>query len=255
MNLKGKTILITGWASWIWLEASKQFLENWAKVIITGRNQKKLDEAKKIYPNLIIIKSDVSIANDVEMLFKQVKELWWIDILYNNAWVLGESLNLGKYNEKNYETAEYEININYLWVIRLTNIFIEMLKSRIESAIINTTSVLSYVPSIIEPTYSSSKAALRFYTDSLRKHLQIINSSVKVFELAPPLVATDMASSFEWMKAMSPEKLIKDLISWIKNDKLVIHSGDTKIVNFINKISPKLAFNLVNSKNFIKNLK
>jgi uncharacterized oxidoreductase len=72
-----------------------------------------------------------------------------------------------------------------------------MLKSRIESAIINTTSVLSYVPSIIEPTYSSSKAALRFYTDSLRKHLQIINSSVKVFELAPPLVATDMASSFE----------------------------------------------------------
>ena len=50
MEVKGKTILITGGTAGIGLEATKQFLANGAKVIITGRNQNKLDEVKKIYP-------------------------------------------------------------------------------------------------------------------------------------------------------------------------------------------------------------
>ena len=49
MNLKGKTILITGGSAGIGLEAAKQFLEIGAKVIITGRNQDKLDAAKNLY--------------------------------------------------------------------------------------------------------------------------------------------------------------------------------------------------------------
>jgi len=47
MNLKGKTILITGGGSGIGLEAAKQFMQIGAKVIITGRNQAKLDAVKK----------------------------------------------------------------------------------------------------------------------------------------------------------------------------------------------------------------
>lgn len=47
MDLKNKTILITGGGAGIGLEAAKQFLENDANVIITGRNQEKLDAAKK----------------------------------------------------------------------------------------------------------------------------------------------------------------------------------------------------------------
>lgn len=194
MNIKGKTILITGGGSGIGLEAAKQFLQIGAKVIITGRNQKKLEEAEKAYPLLTTIKSDVSKAEEVQDLYEQIKRLGGIDILYNNAGVGVPPLNWGIASDKHIEGAVYEMEVNHFGVVRLNNLFIDMLKTRKEAAIINTTSILSIVPSILEATYSASKTALAFYTKSLRKHLQIIESNVKVFELLPPLVDTDMVT-------------------------------------------------------------
>jgi uncharacterized oxidoreductase len=247
MQLKGKTVLITGGASGIGLEAAKQFLANGASVTITGRNQAKLDEARKLYPAITAIRSDVSDAVDAQKLFKQVKQLGGIDILYNNAGVLTDPVNLGVANDRHFEDAAYEMNVNYLGVIRLNNLFIDMLKSRKDSAIINTTSLLSYVPSLLEATYAASKVALQFYTKALRKHLQIINSDLKIFELLPPVVATDMVASRN-DKKMTAENLVKALIAGLKNDQLTIRVGDTKALYFLNRISPDTAFGLVNPK-------
>ncbi|MEO6520842.1 MAG: SDR family NAD(P)-dependent oxidoreductase [Mucilaginibacter sp.] len=254
MELKGKTILITGGAAGIGLEATKQFLANGAKVIITGRNQAKLDAVKKSYPAITAIQSDVADANDAQLLFDKIKELGGIDILYNNAGVMSGPANLGVANDKHFEAAENEININYLGVIRLTNFFIEMLKSKKEAAIINTSSVLSYVPFNLAPTYSASKAAICFYTVSLRDHLQILNSRVKVFELLPPVVATSMTEGLE-AKGIPPEKLINELIAGIKKNKFTIRVGDTKLVYLINRIAPKMAYGLINTAKNAKLLK
>jgi uncharacterized oxidoreductase len=245
MIIKGKTVLITGGASGIGLEAARQFLANGAKVIITGRNQEKLDAAQKANPALIIINSDVADADDDASLFSQIKNLGGIDILYNNAGVGIAPLNMGVTNDKHWEGAAYEMNVNYLGVIRLNNLFMDMLKSRKEAAIINTTSLLSYVPSLIEATYSASKTALAFYTKSLREHLHILNSNVKVFELLPPLVATDMTASRS-DKKMTTKELVKGLISGLKKDQYIIRVGVTKLLYILNRFFPKLAFSLVN---------
>jgi uncharacterized oxidoreductase len=246
MVIKGKTVLITGGAAGIGLEAAKQFLANGARVIITGRNQEKLDAAQKMYPALVAINSDVADAGDAVSLLGQVKDLGGIDILYNNAGVGVPPLNLGAPNDKHWEGAVYEMNVNYLGVIRLNNLFLDMLKSRKEAAIINTTSILSYVPSLIEATYSASKTALAFYTRSLREHLHILNSSVKVFELLPPLVATAMTAARD-DKKMTPEALVKGLLSGLKKDQYTIRVGDTKLIYILNRFFPKMAFGLVNS--------
>ncbi|WP_216854400.1 SDR family NAD(P)-dependent oxidoreductase [Pedobacter panaciterrae] len=100
MNLKGKTVLVTGGASGIGLEAVKQFLSIGANVIITGRNQVKLDAAKNKYPAITAIQSDAGNKADAQSLFNKVKELGGIDILYNNAAVLVPPSNLGVANEK-----------------------------------------------------------------------------------------------------------------------------------------------------------
>lgn len=247
MQLKGKTVLITGGASGIGLEAAKQFLSKGASVIITGRNQVKLDEAKKLYPAITVIKSDVSDADDAQRLFDQVQQMGGIDILYNNAGVLTDPINLGIANDFHFEDAAYEINVNYLSVIRLNNLFINMLKYRKESAIINTTSILSFVPSLLEATYAASKAALYFYTVSLREHLKALNSSVKVFELIPPLVATEMTANMEG-KRITTEALVKAFITGLQKDRLTIRIGDTKLAYILNRLFPKLTFGLVNPK-------
>jgi uncharacterized oxidoreductase len=245
MELKGKTILITGGASGIGLEAAKQFLANGATVIITGRNQEKLNAAQKAYPGITAIKSDVADELDAQSLFNRVNEIGGIDILYNNAGVVSPPLNLGLENSKHIEGAMYEMNVNYIGVVRLNNLFIEMLKSREEGAIINTTSILSLVPSVIEPTYSASKVALHFYTETLRKHLQFLKSNVKVFELLPPVVATEMTADRN-NKKMSTESLVRALIAGLKKDKYIIRVGDSRSLYFINRFSPRVAFVLLN---------
>lgn len=247
MNLKGKTILITGGVSGIGLEAAKQFLALGVKVIITGRNQEKLDAAKKLYPQLTAIQSDAANADEALLLFDKVKAMGGIDILYNNAGVGVPPLNLGLTNEKHLEGAIYEMDVNYFGVIRLNNLFLDMLKSRKESAIINTTSILSYVPSLLEATYSASKTALAFYTQSLREHLKIANSNVKVFELLPPLVATEMTAERN-EKKISAEELVKGLIAGLKKDQYTIRVGDTNVVYLLNRFFPKFTFGLINPK-------
>jgi uncharacterized oxidoreductase len=247
MNINGKTILITGGSSGIGLEAAKQFLANGAKVIITGRNKEKLDAAKKLYPALLTIKSDAGNTEEAISLFNQVKELGGIDILYNNAGIMNSSINLGIANDQHLKSAKYEMDVNFLGVIHLNNLFLDMLKARKESAIINTTSILSYVPSLLETTYSASKVALRFYTETLRAHLKITNSSVKVFELLPPVVDTEMTAERN-DKKITPEQLVKGLLSGLKRDQFTIRVGDTKLLYVISRLFPKLAFGLVNPK-------
>jgi uncharacterized oxidoreductase len=247
MKVAEKTILITGGASGIGLEAARQFLSLGARVIITGRNQQKLDTAKKLYPKLTAIKSDVGSAADSELLFEQVKELGGLDILYNNAAVLVPPSNMGIANDKHAKGAAYEMEVNYVGVIRLNNLFLGMLQSRKEAAIINTTSILSQAPSLIEATYSSSKTALAFYTVSLREHLKIIGSNVKIFELIPPLVATEMTADRN-DKKISAEEMVKGLIDGLKKEHQTIRVGDAKLFNLINRFFPKIAFGILNPK-------
>lgn len=247
MEIKGKTILITGGTAGIGLEAAKQFLAADAKVIITGRNQDKLNAVKKLYPALTAIKSDSANADDAQLLYSKVVELGGIDILYNNAGIMGAPLNLGKADSKHFEVASDEMNINYLGVIRLNNLFIAMLNARNEGAIINTSSLLSYVPFYLAPTYSASKAAVRFYTVALRNHLELINSKVKVFEISPPVVATAMTEGID-QKTITPEKLIKALIAGIKKDKYTIRVGLANILYIFSRISPWLTLKILNPK-------
>ena len=88
------------------------------------------------------------------------------------------------------EAGENEVLINLEATIYLTARLLPLLMGQEESAIVNVTSGLAFVPLAAAPVYCATKAGLRSFTQSLRHQLK--DTPVKVFELIPPAVDTDL---------------------------------------------------------------
>jgi short-subunit dehydrogenase involved in D-alanine esterification of teichoic acids len=98
-------------------------------------------------------------------------------------------------NNFDFTKADQEIDINIRGPIHLAIGFLEHFKSKPRGTIANVSSVLGYTPtSIINPVYNGTKAWLHFWTMTLRAQLSKSSDgkNIKVVEIAPPTVATDL---------------------------------------------------------------
>ncbi len=179
MKTSNNTVLISGGTAGIGLEIAKLLSEAGNKVIITGRTQKRLDNALGQLKNTTGILSDVSKAADTDALVATLtKDFPALNIVINNA---GNAVLYDIANSENaFEKAQEEMLTNYLAVIRLNEKLLPLLKKQPEAAIVNVSSVVAFVPGSLV-SYSASKAALHSYTQSLRIALGR-SSKVKVFE-------------------------------------------------------------------------
>jgi uncharacterized oxidoreductase len=114
---------------------------------------------------------------------------------------------------------------NYFSVIRLVDKFLPLLKKQVNPAIVNVSSILALAPGRIV-TYSASKAALHSYTQALRLALEE-ESNIKVFELMPPLVNTDLSKEIGGANGIHPSAVAEELLKGLENDVLEIHVGQT----------------------------
>lgn len=242
MNLSNKRVLITGGGSGIGLAIVKELLENGADVIACGRNKAKLEEAKSSHPKLHIEVCDVTDDSQIAQLAKIIASEGGIDILINNAGVF-ENIDYTTKNQS-MDLQEREINIDFVGPIRMTHHFMPMLKSKSESAIVNVSSGLAFVALASAPVYSATKAALHSWSQSLR--YQLSASGVKVFELMPPLVDTEMVSQFEGQEMMAPNELAKAFVKGFKSNKFEMTPGQTGLVKIVSRFAPKLAFKMLN---------
>src|SRR5205807_5710095 len=83
-KLEGKVALVTGGNSGIGLATAKEFKEQGARVVITGRDQQTLDEAKReLGGDVEVVRSDTSNLSDIDNLFAVIKEKFGqIDVLF-----------------------------------------------------------------------------------------------------------------------------------------------------------------------------
>jgi len=240
MNTSGNTILITGGSSGIGLEFARRFLALGNTVIVTGRNEKKLEKAKAGLPKLEVLKSDVGRPEDIEKLYQAVTSRFpALNVLVNNAGVMhqinfhDENLGLDGLTE--------EIDINLKGPIRMAKVFLPHLKKQGESAIVNITSGLAFVPFPTSPVYSCTKAALHSFSLSLR--VQLKHTRVKVFEVAPPATATEMLTmNEEDMKGVSIMKvddMVEASIRGIAADRLEIRPGQSNSLKLMSRVAPE----------------
>src|SRR5271170_7601348 len=240
MKLKDKTILITGGTSGIGLELAKQLLQRGNTVIVTGRDQEKLDATKRALPGVHTFKSDVSDPAAITALHASVlMQFPTLDVLINNAGIM-RNLDLNQAHDLNDITREIEINLN--GPVRMAQQFLPHLKTRKGALIVNVSSGLAFIPFPASPVYCATKAAIHSFTQSLR--VQLEGTGVTVVELAPPAVETpllrgEFAEEMKEQKGMDVKVLAKQAIAGIEAGKLEIRPGLSNVLKAMSRIAPQ----------------
>jgi uncharacterized oxidoreductase len=241
MKLSGNTILITGGTSGIGLELATQLVALDNTVIVTGRSQFKLDTAKRKLPKVVAIQSDVSDPVAISTLYSDVVSAFpSLNVLINNAGIM-RKINLHT-SGSDLGDLTREIEINLDGPIRTTVKFLPQLKAQKTAAVVNVSSGLAFVPLAISPVYCAAKAAIHSFTQSLR--LQLKQTKVTVFELAPPITETslfqgDMSRSDVSVKPMKVTALVQHALDGIKHDRLEIRPGLANILKIMSCVAPK----------------
>lgn len=187
MKLSGNTMLITGGGSGIGEGLAHRFHDLGNTVIVAGRRKEALQRSVAGRENMHAVTLDVSdgagIGDAVDGLLAEFPGL---NVLINNAGIMRfEPLD----TVRDMTDAEETIETNLMGPIRLINALIDHLVGVSDAAIVNVTSGLAFVPLVVAPTYSATKAAIHSYTVSLRAAL---DGRVEVIELAPPAVQTGL---------------------------------------------------------------
>ena|SRR6218665_1315809 len=244
MKTTNNTVLISGGSAGIGFEIAKLLSEKGNNVIITGRNEERLNQAASKLNNVKTIVSDVSNPEDVEKLVTQIKaDFPQLNMVINNA---GRALvyDIISENANAFEKAEDEMLTNYLSIIRLNEKLLPLLKSQENAAIVNVSSVVAFVPGALA-TYSASKAALHSYTRYIRLALSK-ETNVKVFELMPPLVDTEFSAPIGGKNGISPTVVAEQFVAGLENDNFEIRVGNTEDIYKLFLSSPEEALKVMN---------
>jgi len=246
MKLQNSTVLITGGSSGIGLELVKQLTEHGANIIITGRDLDKLNETQRQFAKIHVFQSDVSDPESIRQLYDNVtRHFPDLNILINNA---GEMRLLDLQDTgKSLENITREIDINLSGTIQMVHQFLPHLVNKKSAAIVNVSSGIAFMPFSVAPVYSASKAGVRAYTQALR--LQLKGTGVKVFEMIPPGVKTNLQK--DWVLptdsnsslTMDVDKMVNVAIEGLQKDKPELRPFLISVIKWASRIVPGALIN------------
>lgn len=224
MQLSNNKILITGGASGIGLGLTERFLAEKNTVIICGRRKEVLAEVKMKFPAVITKEIDLSHASERAELYEWVKsDHSDLTVLVNNA---GIQNWMNVTDEKFFEKAQEEIEINISAPLHLTSLFIKLPSLK---CIMNVTSGLSFAPLTKVPVYSGTKAFFHSFTLSLRHLLK--DKNIEVVELIPPALNTDLGGKGLHDFAPPVSEFIESIFEQLKQGKNELTFGFTEAVS------------------------
>lgn len=189
-----KIVLITGATSGIGLACARKFAENGDKLILTGRNETRLEEIKKELvekgTKVLTLVFDVRDRKEAEKYMNALPTEWQeIDVLVNNA---GLALGLEPEYEGNLDEWETMIDTNIKGLLTMTRLIVPGMVARNSGHIINVGSVAGDAAYAGGNVYCATKAAVKALTDGLR--IDVANTAIRVTNLKPGLVETNFSN-------------------------------------------------------------
>lgn len=214
MKLTHNTILITGGGSGIGRGLAEALHKLGNQVIISGRRANRLQETIDANPGMLAVELDVQDpANIREVTARLLREHPGLNVLINNAGIMEIDNAASEIDDAMLVST---ITTNLMGPIRMTSALVEHFKQQEAATIINVSSVLGFVPLALAAVYSSTKAAVHSYTLSQRFKLR--DTSVRVLEIAPPWVQTDLLGSNDEPRAMPLKAFIEETIQVLGSD-------------------------------------
>jgi NAD(P)-dependent dehydrogenase (short-subunit alcohol dehydrogenase family) len=196
-KLEGKVAIITGGNSGIGRATAKEFREQGARVVITGRDPQTLEEAaREIGGDVLAVRSDASSLGEIDKLFAAVQEkLGRVDVLFINAGV-GKFAPLEAVTEEFFDRI---MDINFKGAYFTIQKALPLLNDN--ASIILNTSINAHIGMPHSSVYAASKAALLTLARTLSAEL--IGRGIRVNAVSPGPVATPIYGRL----GLSPEEL------------------------------------------------
>tara|TARA_B100002052_G_C15728827_1_gene527682 strand:+ start:142 stop:879 length:738 start_codon:yes stop_codon:yes gene_type:complete len=188
INLENKNIIITGATGGIGNSIVDTLASLKANLLVTGTNEKKLEDIKNKYKNLITIKQDISVHNELEKFIdKCSSELGdKIDVLVNNAGITKDNLTI-RMDKDEWDNV---IAVNLTSTFLISKYVIKKMLKKKFGKIINITSVVGHTGNFGQANYSASKGGVSSMSKSLS--LEYAKKNITVNCIAPGFIDTNM---------------------------------------------------------------
>ena len=243
MHPGSNTVLITGGASGIGLGLAERFLRAGSTVVVCGRREEKLREVGLRHPKLRIRVCDLSKESERIALFAWVtRELPRLNMLVNNA---GIQLRLSLAEAGKWDEVHEEIAVNLEAPIHLSMLFLPHLVEQVRPTIINVTSGLAFAPIARMPIYCATKAAMHSFTLTLRR--QLAGTAIRVVELIPPTVDTDLGGPGLHKFGVSVDEFVDGVMPRLEAGEIEIAYGPSEGLSRASRAELDEAFDRLNA--------
>ena len=208
-NLKNKNIIITGASGGIGNSIVEKLYDNGANILATGTRIEKLDELKKKFNNVKIIKFDISHHHKIEEFINNATEELGgsLDCIINNAGVTKDNLAI----RMNLEEWTKVIDINLTSTFLMCKYSIKKMLKNKSGKIVNITSVVAHTGNVGQANYTASKAGIIAMSKSLA--IEYAKKNINVNCISPGFISTAMTDQID-------EKYKEAIIAKIPSNRL-----------------------------------
>ncbi len=237
IDFKDRKVLITGATGGIGHALVKRFVSLNASVLATGTKNEKLDSLKKEFPNINILKFDISDHSKIEEFIENVhSQMVGLDILINNAGINRDNLSL-RMKEEEWQKV-IDINLGSTFLLCKSAIK-KMLKNKY-GRIINITSIVGHTGNLGQSNYAASKAGIIGMTKSLA--IEYAKKNITLNCVSPGFIKTNMTENIlENVKAMLTSRIpmaklgsgedVANSVAFLSSEAASYITGETIHVN------------------------
>jgi NAD(P)-dependent dehydrogenase (short-subunit alcohol dehydrogenase family) len=244
-ELDGKVALITGGTTGIGRDAAVLFVQEGAKVVVSGRREAEGRETLELIRAAggdgLFVQGDVSKAADVEALVKKtVEKFGRLDVAFNNAGIEGNWVPITEQAEEDWDRT-IDINLKGTWLCLKYEI-LQMVKQGGGGAIVNMSSVAGLMGNATAAAYCASKHGVLGLTKSAA--LECALSDIRVNAVCPAVIETPMADRAfsdpvvnKWVLGLHPmgrfgrPMEIAEAVLWMCSERASFMTGEMMVLD------------------------